>query len=121
MVRTLLAQAVDGRAEVTVAGAAVLLGIPLEELAARCGPITTLDGMPKEFRQLAQRRTREGQAAAGAAEVGPVLMYWAAVLLGDDVDFDYDDHTKQLWMIHSVIAGRPSKTPKDKPPVEESA
>jgi hypothetical protein len=97
--RTLLAQSVDGQAEVTLAGSAILLGIPLEELTAHCGPAATLAGLPKTWRQAAQRRAREGQAATGATEVGPVLMYWAAEQFGDAVDFDYDESTNSLWMI----------------------
>jgi hypothetical protein len=104
--RTLLAQDINGQAEVTLAGAAILLGVTLEALTAHCDPIATLAGLPKEWRQLAQRRAREGQAATGAQEVGPVLMYWATQMFGEAADFDFDEPTNSLWMITAAPPGR---------------
>ncbi|WP_111510934.1 hypothetical protein [Mycobacterium kyogaense] len=99
--RTLLAQAVDGQFQITGAGLAVLLGISLTELAARCGDLERgYDALPVDLQQLGQRRSREGQARGGASHAVYVLAFWAITDLGDRlIELDLDEAAGSLWAV----------------------
>lgn len=103
--RHLLAQDdANGEAHATVMGLAILLGVTVEEVeeavrgAIATGPAESPE-MPTNFRHLANRRGREGQAATDSSSALQVLMYWARERFGNTASFDYDADARALWMI----------------------
>lgn len=97
--RVAVAQEINGQAEITGAGLAVLLGVTVAEVDEQCEPQAGLSGLPPGWRQLGQRRVREAQIRTGRKSAGSVLMYWATKRFGIRAEFDYDADTGTLWML----------------------
>ena len=101
MIRQLLAREVNGRAEVTPLGAALITGRKEYELRAVWNEKVGVDSIPAAWIQDGQRRTQEAMAA-GTTDGGMVFYYWAQRDYGCDVEMD-DDRT--LWLIANEATG----------------
>lgn len=95
--RVLLACDVNGRAELTAAGVAVMVGISADEVRAKWDPAVGPASLPTEWHQAGRRRSAEARAAGGDDSAVTGLEYWANRDLGADVVID--EAARQVWMV----------------------
>lgn len=95
--RVLLAQDVNGKAELTAAGVALVMDVPVNEVRAKWDHTLGPASLPAEWVRAGLRRSAEARAHGGDNSVQTVLGFWAQRDLSADVVID--EQAREVWLV----------------------
>lgn len=95
--RICLLSAAGGQLDLTGSGAAILLGVDIQELSNLVGDGRDVTALPAHWHQVGRRRAAEAQAHTESTHPADLVGYWALKRWGTRVSLTTDD--TGLWLI----------------------